>query len=76
MQQGSVETPSGDQVFTVVPLFGDPRFLPGLRVAVVAPAQSLTSAWTDTLPRLSMAALKFFATWKRSTTGLAFGNRL
>jgi two-component system sensor histidine kinase BaeS len=56
--QGPVSTPAGDQVFTVVSLFGDPRAqLNGLRVAVVAPAQTLGGAWTDTLERLSMAAL-------------------
>jgi signal transduction histidine kinase len=56
--QGPVSTPAGDQVFTVVSLFADPRAqLPGLRVAVVAPAQTLGGAWSDTLGRLSMAAL-------------------
>jgi signal transduction histidine kinase len=35
----------------------DPRFQAGLRIAVASPEQTLTSAWTDTLPRLSMAAL-------------------
>jgi signal transduction histidine kinase len=56
--QGPVSTPAGDQVFTVVSLFGDPRAqIGGLRVAVVAPAQTLGGAWTDTLARLSLAAL-------------------
>ena len=57
VSQGTVTTPSGDQVFTVVPLFGDPRVQSGLRVAVVAPAQTLGGAWTDTLARLSVAAM-------------------
>jgi signal transduction histidine kinase len=60
VSQGAVSTPIGDQVFTVVPLFGDQRFIPGmpgLRVAVIAPEQSLTDAWREALPRLSMAAL-------------------
>jgi signal transduction histidine kinase len=60
VSQGPVSTPAGEEVFTVVPLFGDPRFqlaLGGIRVAVVAPAQTLGGAWTDILPRLSMAAL-------------------
>jgi signal transduction histidine kinase len=35
----------------------DPRFMAGLHIAVASPEQTLTSAWTDTLPRLSMAAL-------------------
>src|ERR1051326_3285646 len=58
--QGPVSTPAGQQLFTVAPLFGDARApvpLVGLRVAVVAPAQTLGSAWTNILPRLSMAAL-------------------
>jgi len=57
--QGPVSTPAGQEVFTVAPLFQDPRLqgLSGLRLAVVAPAQTLGSAWTDILPRLSMAAL-------------------
>ncbi len=57
--QGPVSTPAGEQVFTVVPLFGDPRvqLIGGVRVAVVAPAQTLGGAWTNILPRLSMAAL-------------------
>jgi signal transduction histidine kinase len=57
VSQGAVSTPMGDEVFTVVPLFGDQRFVPGLRVAVIAPEQSLTNAWREALPRLSMAAL-------------------
>jgi signal transduction histidine kinase len=43
-----------------VPVFalGDTRAgITGLRVAVAAPAQTLGGAWTDLLPRLSMAAL-------------------
>jgi signal transduction histidine kinase len=58
--QGPVATPSGEEVFTVAPRFGDPRLqlqFGGMRVAVVAPAQTLGRAWTDILPRLSMAAL-------------------
>jgi signal transduction histidine kinase len=35
----------------------DQRFGSGLHIAVASPEQTLTSAWTDTLPRLSMAAL-------------------
>src|ERR1700694_4275872 len=35
----------------------DPRYQAGLHIAVASPEQTLTSAWTDTLPRLSMAAL-------------------
>jgi signal transduction histidine kinase len=57
--QGTLSTPSGDQVFTVVPVFDNRTFggtLP-LRVAVVAPEQSLTTAWRESLPRLSMAAI-------------------
>jgi signal transduction histidine kinase len=60
VSQGSVSTPAGDEVLTVMPVpgFGDPRAgVPGLRVAVAAPAQTLGGAWTDLLPRLSMAAL-------------------
>jgi signal transduction histidine kinase len=41
-------------VFTVASI-PDPRL--GLHLAVASPEQTLTSAWTDTLPRLSMAAL-------------------
>jgi signal transduction histidine kinase len=57
--QGPVSTPAGQEVFTVAPLFIDPRVqqVSGMRVAVVAPAQTLGRAWTDILPRLSMAAL-------------------
>ncbi|HEX8969120.1 MAG TPA: HAMP domain-containing sensor histidine kinase, partial [Chloroflexota bacterium] len=57
VSQGPVSTPAGDQVFTVVQILGDSRLQSGLRLAVVAPAQTLTSAWTDTLERLSLAAL-------------------
>jgi signal transduction histidine kinase len=57
VSQGAVSTPSGDEVFTVVSIFGDGRFQPALRVAVVAPEQSLTNAWREALPRLSLAAL-------------------
>src|ERR1700730_18685224 len=42
----------GDKVFTVAS-FPDLT----LRIAVVSPEQSLTNAWWDTLPRLSLAAL-------------------
>lgn len=57
--QGPVWTPAGQELFTVAPLFGDRAQVPlvGLHVAVVAPAQTLGGAWTDLLPRLSMAAL-------------------
>jgi len=57
VSQGAVSTPMGDEVFTVVPVFGDQRFQPVLRVAVIAPEQSLTNAWRESLPRLSVAAL-------------------
>jgi signal transduction histidine kinase len=60
VSQGPVSTPAGQELFTVAPLFGDQRLqvpLGGMRVAVVAPAQTLGGAWTDILPRLSMAAL-------------------
>jgi signal transduction histidine kinase len=58
--QGPVSTPAGQQLFTVAPLFGDARSqiqYVGLHVAVIAPAQTLGGAWTNILPRLSMAAL-------------------
>jgi len=57
--QGPVWTPAGQELFTVAPLFGDRAQVPlvGLHVAVVAPAQTLGGAWTDLLPRLSLAAL-------------------
>src|SRR5438552_8581224 len=73
VSQGAVATPSGDEVFTVVSLIGDQRFQPTLRVAVIAPEQSLTNAWREALPRLSMAALLallasiFIAWWLAST---------
>lgn len=60
VSQSPVLTPAGQELFFVAPLFGDTRAqLPfgSLRVAVVAPAQTLGGAWTDLLPRLSMAAL-------------------
>ncbi len=46
----------GGTVLTVASI-PDPRFGAGLHIAVASPEQTLTSAWTDTLPRLSMAAL-------------------
>jgi signal transduction histidine kinase len=46
------QTVEGDKLFTVAS-FPDLT----LRIAVVSPEQSLTSAWWDTIPRLSMAAL-------------------
>jgi signal transduction histidine kinase len=46
----------GGVVLTVASI-PDPRLQPGLHIAVASPEQTLTSAWTDTLPRLSMAAL-------------------
>lgn len=59
--QGPVSTPAGEEVFTVAPRYGDPRLqaqqVGSIRVAVVAPAQTLGRAWTDILPRLSVAAL-------------------
>jgi two-component system sensor histidine kinase BaeS len=58
--QGPVSTPAGQELITVAPRFGDPRLqlqFGGMRVAVVSPAQTLGGAWTDILPRLSIAAL-------------------
>ncbi len=52
MFQGTVNAPSGEEVYAVVP-FGQS----GYRVAVLAPEQSLTGAWLELLPRLSLAAL-------------------
>lgn len=52
--QGIVATQDGDEYFTVVPSRVPQA---GLRVAVAAPEQTLTSAWREVLPRLSMAAL-------------------
>ncbi|MDQ6672008.1 MAG: HAMP domain-containing histidine kinase [Chloroflexota bacterium] len=43
----------GDKVFTVAAI----PDLRSLRIAVVSSEQSLTNAWRDTLPRLSLAAL-------------------
>jgi signal transduction histidine kinase len=56
VNQGAVSTPVGDEVFTIANI-ADARFQPGIRVAVIAPEQSLTNAWRDVLPRLSMAAM-------------------
>jgi signal transduction histidine kinase len=59
VSQGPVSTPAGQELFTVAPLFGDRSVqvpFSTMRVAVVAPAQTLGGAWTDILPRLSMAA--------------------
>jgi signal transduction histidine kinase len=44
-------------VLTVASFPSDLRFQPGLRIAVASPEQSLTNAWRDVLPRLSIAAL-------------------
>jgi signal transduction histidine kinase len=44
-------------VLTVASFPSEPRFQPGLRIAVASPEQSLTNAWRDVLPRLSLAAL-------------------
>lgn len=44
-------------VLTVASFPTEPRFSPGLRIAVASPEQSLTNAWRDVLPRLSVAAL-------------------
>jgi signal transduction histidine kinase len=56
VMQGTLTSPRGEEeVFTVGPLF--PPNSTGLRVAVVAPEQSVTNAWRVSLPRLSMAAL-------------------
>lgn len=56
VSQGAVATPNGDEVFTIVNPLPD-RAAIGVHVAVVAPEQSLTNAWQEALPRLSMAAL-------------------
>ena len=75
VSQGPVATPAGQELFTVATVF-DTRIqlqLGGLRVAVLEPAQTLGGAWTDILPRLSMAALSalfvsiFIAWWLAST---------
>jgi two-component system sensor histidine kinase BaeS len=52
--QGTLSTPTGEAVFIV-----GPAFSPGssLRVAVLAPEQSLTNAWREALPRLTIAAI-------------------
>jgi signal transduction histidine kinase len=50
--QGTLRTPSGESLYAVVG-FADPH---GYRLAVVAPVQSLTNAWGEVLPRLSIAA--------------------
>ena len=52
--QGRVETPSGYEILTVVPSRG---ITPPLLIGVVAPEQSLSNAWQEVLPRLSLAAL-------------------
>jgi signal transduction histidine kinase len=44
-------------VLTVASFPSDLRFQPGVRIAVASPEQSLTNAWRDVLPRLSIAAL-------------------
>src|SRR5919201_1779790 len=44
-------------VLTVASFPSETRFQPGLRIAVASPEQSLTNAWRDVLPRLSVAAL-------------------
>jgi signal transduction histidine kinase len=44
-------------VLTVASFPPEPRFQPGVRIAVASPEQSLTNAWRDVLPRLSLAAL-------------------
>ena len=54
--QGTLASPGGEQMFTVVPIPSG-QFQSNLRVAVVAPEQSLTNAWREALPRLSLAAL-------------------
>jgi signal transduction histidine kinase len=57
VSQGAVSTPAGEEVFTVVNMFGAGGLQPFLRIAVIAPEQSLTNAWREALPRLSLAAL-------------------
>src|SRR5262249_47532847 len=52
--QGTLSTPSGEAVFIVGPAFSPGS---GLRVAVLAPEQSLTNAWREALPRLTIAAI-------------------
>jgi signal transduction histidine kinase len=44
-------------VLTVASFPSEARTQPGLRIAVASPEQSLTNAWRDVLPRLSLAAL-------------------
>jgi len=44
-------------VLTVASFPPEPRFQTGLHIAVASPEQSLTNAWRDVLPRLSLAAL-------------------
>jgi signal transduction histidine kinase len=56
--QGMLDMPSGSAVITVSYPFANLREQqPGFKVAVIAPAQTLTSAWGEVLPRLSIAAL-------------------
>ncbi len=50
--QGTVSTPNGELFFAIVPPREEMRY----RVAVLAPAQTLTDAWRDVLPRLLFAA--------------------
>ena len=54
--QGTLSTPTGPEVWTVMPIFL-PSGPSGMRLAVVAPEQSLSNAWRASLPRLSLAAL-------------------
>jgi signal transduction histidine kinase len=62
--EGTLAGPTGERVFTVVvvPPGQNPANQPSspapspIRVAIVAPEQTLTNAWPEVLPRLSLAA--------------------
>jgi signal transduction histidine kinase len=59
--EGTLAGPGGERVFTVVvvpgPNASNPTPPPSpTRVAIVAPEQTLTNAWPEVLPRLSLAA--------------------
>jgi signal transduction histidine kinase len=65
--EGTLAVPTGERIFTVVvvpPSQNGPNANPGqpapaaspIRVAIVAPEQTLTNAWPEVLPRLSLAA--------------------
>ncbi|MBV9174310.1 MAG: HAMP domain-containing histidine kinase [Chloroflexi bacterium] len=52
--QGQIETPSGNDLLTVVAARG---LQPTLLIGIIQPEQTLTNAWQEVLPRLSLAAL-------------------